>query len=41
MKSTAEHPFLYFDNYFENQIQKELKEFYTNITEEFVGTKTL
>ena len=34
MKSTAEHPFLFFDNYLENQIQKDLKEFYTNITEE-------
>ncbi len=34
MKSTAEHPFLFFDDYFENQIQKDLKEFYTNITEE-------
>lgn len=34
MKSTAEHPFLFFDDYFENQIQKDLKEFYSNITEE-------
>ena len=34
MKSTAEYPFLFLDNYFENQIQKDLKEFYTNITEE-------
>ncbi|CAA0253148.1 hypothetical protein TMFC_70064 [Tenacibaculum maritimum] len=34
MKSTAEYPFLFFDDYFENQIQKDLKEFYTNITEE-------
>lgn len=34
MKSTAEHPLAFFDWYLENEINKDLKEFYVNITEE-------
>jgi hypothetical protein len=34
MKSTAEHPLAFFDWYIENEIHKDLKEFYVNITEE-------
>jgi hypothetical protein len=34
MKSTAEHPLAFFDWYLENEINKDLKEFYKHITEE-------
>ena len=34
MKSTAELPLAFFDWYLENEIHKDLKEFYTHITEE-------
>ena len=34
MKSTVEHPFAFFDTYFEKEIHNDLKEFYQNITEE-------
>lgn len=34
MKSTAENPFAFLEWYFEKQIEKDLKEFYINITEE-------
>ncbi len=34
MKSTEEHPLAFFDWYFENEINKDLKEFYKHITEE-------
>lgn len=34
MKSTAEHPLAFFDWYLENEIYKDLKEFYKHITEE-------
>ncbi|MCH3883470.1 hypothetical protein [Tenacibaculum aquimarinum] len=34
MKSTEEHPFAFFDGYFKNEINKDLKEFYIRITEE-------
>ncbi|PWI29776.1 hypothetical protein DI383_08430 [Flavobacteriaceae bacterium LYZ1037] len=34
MRSTTEHPLAFFDWYLENEIHKDLKEFYINITEE-------
>ena len=39
-RSTAEHPLAFFDWYLENEIQKDLKVFYINITEELYYNNT-
>lgn len=40
MESTAEFPLAFFDWYLENEIQRDLKKFYTNITEELYFNNT-